>query len=188
MAAYTIVLAALLMLAGALADRIGRRTIFQVGLSLFTLGSWLCSLAPSLGWLVAFRVLQGVGGSMLNPAALGIITNTFTGPAERARAIALGGPATAHAALGRFRTVVRRRDATALIESLTQLGALAVAETKKNGMFVVPGLGRLVRVDRKARMGRNPATGEAIKIPAKKVVKFRIAKAVRDSIVPPKKK
>ena len=85
-AAYTIVLAALLMLAGALADRIGRRTIFQVGLSLFTLGSWMCSLAPSLGWLIAFRVLQGVGGSMLNPAALGIITNTFTGPAERARA------------------------------------------------------------------------------------------------------
>lgn len=66
--------------------------------------------------------------------------------------------------------------------------ALAIAETKKNGMFVVPGLGRLVRVDRKARMGRNPATGEAIKIPAKKVVKFRIAKAVRDAIVPPKKK
>jgi EmrB/QacA subfamily drug resistance transporter len=86
-AAYTVVLAALLMLAGALADRIGRRTIFQVGLSLFTLGSWLCSLAPSLGWLIAFRVLQGVGGSMLNPAALGIITNTFTRPAERARAI-----------------------------------------------------------------------------------------------------
>ena len=86
-AAYTIVLAALLMFSGALADRIGRRTIFQVGLSLFTLGSWLCSLAPSLPWLIAFRILQGVGGSMLNPAALGIITNTFTGRAERARAI-----------------------------------------------------------------------------------------------------
>jgi MFS family permease len=86
-AAYTIVLAALLMFSGAVADRIGRRTIFQVGLSLFTLGSWLCSLAPSLGWLIAFRILQGVGGSMLNPAALGIITNTFTGRAERARAI-----------------------------------------------------------------------------------------------------
>jgi EmrB/QacA subfamily drug resistance transporter len=86
-AAYTITLAALLMFSGALADRIGRRTIFQVGLSLFTLGSWLCSLAPGLGWLIGFRVLQGVGGSMLNPAALGIITNTFTGPAERARAI-----------------------------------------------------------------------------------------------------
>ena len=88
-AAYTIVLAALLMFAGAIADRIGRRTIFQVGLSLFTLGSWLCSLAPSLGWLIAFRILQGVGGSMLNPAALGIITNTFTGRAERARAIGI---------------------------------------------------------------------------------------------------
>ena len=88
-AAYTITLAALLMFSGALADRIGRRTIFQVGLSLFTLGSWLCSLAPGLGALIAFRVLQGVGGSMLNPAALGIITNTFTGPAERARAIGI---------------------------------------------------------------------------------------------------
>ncbi len=64
---------------------------------------------------------------------------------------------------------------------------MAVRETKKNGMFVIPGIGRLVRVDRKARMGRNPATGEAIKIPAKKVVKFRVAKAVKDAIVPKKK-
>jgi EmrB/QacA subfamily drug resistance transporter len=86
-AGYTIVLASLLMFSGAAADRIGRRTIFQVGLALFTLGSWLCSLAPSLSWLIAFRLLQGVGGSMLNPAALGIITNTFTKPAERAKAI-----------------------------------------------------------------------------------------------------
>ncbi len=66
--------------------------------------------------------------------------------------------------------------------------AIAIRETKKNGVFVLPGVGRLVRVDRKARMGRNPATGEAIKIPAKKVVKFRVAKSVKDSIVPPKKK
>ncbi|MEO7146059.1 MAG: HU family DNA-binding protein [Bryobacteraceae bacterium] len=65
---------------------------------------------------------------------------------------------------------------------------MAVRETKKNGIFVMPGIGRLVRVDRKARMGRNPATGEAIKIAAKKVVKFRVAKAVKDAIVPPKKK
>ena len=71
---------------------------------------------------------------------------------------------------------------------LTTYAAVAVAETKKNGVFVLPGLGRLVRVDRKARMGRNPATGGAIKIPAKKVVKFRVAKAVKDAIVPPKKK
>ena len=88
-AAYTIVLASLLMFSGALADRIGRRTVFQIGLSLFILGSWMCSLAPSLGWLIGFRVLQGIGGSMLNPAALGIITNTFTGRAERARAIGI---------------------------------------------------------------------------------------------------
>jgi MFS family permease len=86
-AGYTIALASLLLFSGALADRIGRRTVFQVGLSLFTLGSWLCSLAPSLPVLIAFRVLQGVGGSMLNPAALGIITNTFVTPADRAKAI-----------------------------------------------------------------------------------------------------
>jgi DNA-binding protein HU-beta len=65
--------------------------------------------------------------------------------------------------------------------------SIAVRETKRNGVFVVPGIGRLVRVDRKARLGRNPATGESIKIPAKKVVKFRVAKSVRDAIVPPKK-
>ena len=71
---------------------------------------------------------------------------------------------------------------------LNTLSSTALGEVKKNGVFVVPGLGRLVRVDRKARMGRNPATGEAIKIPAKKVVKFRVAKAAKDAIVPPKVK
>jgi len=68
------------------------------------------------------------------------------------------------------------------------LAETAIAEVKKNGVFVLPGIGRLVRVDRKARMGRNPATGESIKIAAKKVVKFRVAKAAKDAIVPPKKK
>src|SRR6201996_1136197 len=71
---------------------------------------------------------------------------------------------------------------------LDTLSSLAVTEVKMNGVFVLPGIGRLVRVERKARMGRNPATGESIKIPAKKVVKFRVAKAAKDSIVPPKKK
>ena len=71
---------------------------------------------------------------------------------------------------------------------VTAFADMAVRETKKTGMFVIPGIGRLVRVERKARMGRNPATGAAIKIPAKKVVKFRVAKAVKDAIVPPKKK
>lgn len=68
------------------------------------------------------------------------------------------------------------------------LAETAIAEVKKNGVFVLPGIGRLVRMDRKARMGRNPATGESIKIAAKKVVKFRVAKAAKDAIVPPKKK
>ena len=71
---------------------------------------------------------------------------------------------------------------------MESLASLAITEVKKNGVFVLPGIGRLVRVDRKARTGRNPLTGEAIKIPAKKVVKFRVAKAAKDSIVPPKKK
>ena len=71
---------------------------------------------------------------------------------------------------------------------LTRVTEIAIGEVKKNGMFVVPGLGRLVRVDRKARMGRNHATGESIKIPAKKVVKFRVAKAAKDAIVPAKGK
>jgi DNA-binding protein HU-beta len=70
---------------------------------------------------------------------------------------------------------------------LDSLASLAIGEVKKNGLFVLPGIGRLVRVDRKARTGRNPATGESIKIPAKKVVKFRVAKAAKDTIVPPKK-
>lgn len=69
---------------------------------------------------------------------------------------------------------------------LATLARTAVTEVKKNGLFVLPGIGRLVRVDRKARMGRNPATGAAIKIAAKKVVKFRVAKAAKDAIVPPK--
>jgi EmrB/QacA subfamily drug resistance transporter len=89
--AYTIVVASFLMLSGSTADRIGRRRTFQAGLGLFTLGSLACSLAPGLGWLVAFRMLQALGGSMLNPVAMSIITNTFTDRAERARAIGMWG-------------------------------------------------------------------------------------------------
>jgi DNA-binding protein HU-beta len=102
---------------------------------------------------------------------------------------------------GGFMATTTRMTQTALVRSLAEAGevsnkqaravlehlsGLAVSEVKKNGVFVLPGIGRLVRVDRKARMGRNPATGESIKIPAKKVVKFRVAKAAKDSIVPPK--
>ncbi|WP_258371799.1 MFS transporter [Curtobacterium sp. MCBD17_023] len=89
--AYTLVLASLLLLSGSTADRIGRRTTFQVGLALFTVGSLLCSLAPSVEWLVVFRMVQAVGGSMMNPVAMSIITATFDDAKERARAVGVWG-------------------------------------------------------------------------------------------------
>src|SRR3954451_13635813 len=89
--AYTLVLASFLVLAGSTADRVGRRRVFQVGLAVFGVGSLLCSLAPSTGWLIAARALQGVGATMLNPVAMSIIANTFPEPAERARAIGVFG-------------------------------------------------------------------------------------------------
>lgn len=89
--AYTLVLASLLMLAGSTADRIGRKKVFMAGLVVFSIGSLLCSLAPNLELLIVFRMVQAVGGSMLNPVAMSIITNTFTDPRERARAIGAWG-------------------------------------------------------------------------------------------------
>ncbi len=71
---------------------------------------------------------------------------------------------------------------------LEELVLLATKETKGSGQFVIPGLGKAVKANRKARIGRNPQTGEALKIPAKTVVKFRLAKAFKDTVVPPKKK
>ncbi|MEV6973059.1 MFS transporter [Kitasatospora sp. NPDC093806] len=85
--AYTVVLASLLISAGALADRFGRRRVFQCGLVVFGLASLACALAPSLGVLVAARALQGVGASMLSPVALAIVVSAMPDPRERARAI-----------------------------------------------------------------------------------------------------
>ena len=72
-------------------------------------------------------------------------------------------------------------------EILDRLAKTAISETKKAGQFTLPGIGKLVKSQRKARMGRNPQTGEPLKIPAKTVVKFRVAKAAKDAISPPKK-
>jgi EmrB/QacA subfamily drug resistance transporter len=88
---YTLVLASLLLLAGAAGDRIGRRRVFQFGLSIFALGSLLCSLAPGIEMLIAARFIQGIGGSMLNPVAMSIITQVFVGRVERARAVGVWG-------------------------------------------------------------------------------------------------
>jgi EmrB/QacA subfamily drug resistance transporter len=89
--AFTVVMASLLMLSGSTADRFGRKRTFIVGFSVFTSASLLCSLAPSVEVLVAARVLQAVGGSMMNPVAMSIITNTFTDPRERAQAVGVWG-------------------------------------------------------------------------------------------------
>ncbi len=88
---YTLVLASLLLFGGSLGDKIGRRRVFQTGLVIFALGSLLCSMAPNIGWLIVFRMMQAVGGSMLNPVALSIINNTFTDTKERAKAIGVWG-------------------------------------------------------------------------------------------------
>jgi EmrB/QacA subfamily drug resistance transporter len=89
--AYTLVISTLLILSGSMADRFGRRRVFQMGLTLFALGSLACSLAPTLGLLVLFRALQAIGGSMLNPVAISIIRNTFEDPRKRARALGAWG-------------------------------------------------------------------------------------------------
>jgi EmrB/QacA subfamily drug resistance transporter len=86
-----VVLASLLLLSGSTADRLGRARVFQLGLILFTLASLACGLAPGVGWLIAFRALQGVGASMLTPVAMSIIRNTFDDPRERAQAIGIWG-------------------------------------------------------------------------------------------------
>src|ERR1700760_3449120 len=91
--AYTLVIACLLMLSGSTGDRFGRRRTFQAGLAIFTLGSLLCSIAPGLGWLIAFRGMQAVGGSMLNPVAMSIVVGVFTDRRERAKAVGVWGSA-----------------------------------------------------------------------------------------------
>ena len=89
--AYTLVIGSLLMASGSTADRFGRRRVFQTGLALFTLGSLLCSVATSVQALILFRCLQALGGSMLNPVALSIVSNTFTESRARARAMGVWG-------------------------------------------------------------------------------------------------
>ncbi len=83
---YTLTLASLILLAGSLSDRWGRRRVFLVGLGWFTVASVLCAVAPSTGWLIAARAVQGIGGALMTPASLAIIEATFQ-PGDRTRAI-----------------------------------------------------------------------------------------------------
>jgi EmrB/QacA subfamily drug resistance transporter len=88
-AAYTITTACMMLTSGSIGDRYGRRSVLQAGLAVFILASAGCSLAPSTGWLIAFRALQGAGGSALTPMSMGVITTTFTDPAVRARVLGI---------------------------------------------------------------------------------------------------
>jgi EmrB/QacA subfamily drug resistance transporter len=91
---YLAVLAALLILGGALSDHYGRRTVYAIGLGSFAATSALCGLAPTLEWLVLFRLLQGAAGALLVPGSISIITQTFEGGAQRGRAFGLWASAT----------------------------------------------------------------------------------------------
>jgi EmrB/QacA subfamily drug resistance transporter len=86
-AAYTITAASLMLTSGSVGDRFGRRTVLQAGLAVFTLASAGCGLAPSAGWLIAFRAVQGAAGSALTPMAMGILTAMFADPRARARVL-----------------------------------------------------------------------------------------------------
>ena len=83
---YTLTLASLILLAGSLSDHWGRRRVFLAGLAWFTLASVLCAAAPSIGWLIAARAVQGIGGALMTPASLAIIEAEFQ-PGDRTRAI-----------------------------------------------------------------------------------------------------
>jgi DHA2 family methylenomycin A resistance protein-like MFS transporter len=87
--AYTLPFAALMLTAGTLADRFGRKRLFLGGLVLFVLGSLLCGLAPTLGWLLAGRAVQGVGAAALSPGSLAVLVAAFADPRKRAQAIGL---------------------------------------------------------------------------------------------------
>ena len=132
--AYTLVLASLLMLGGSMGDRLGRRRVFQTGLIVFTLGSLLCSAAPTLEWLIVFRAMQAIGGSMLNPVAMSIIRNVFTDPRERAQAIGMWGAAIGFSlALGPVLggVLVQAIDWRAIFWINIPIGLLAVALTMR---------------------------------------------------------
>ena len=156
--------------------------------------------------LFADEVWEGHRGSALEPrkgteatSAAGCPAGSVKRPGSGTRST-LGGPKGTpqkkenYMATGMTKTALTRLIAEKMeitnkqaASFLDLLAETAIKETKKNGVFVIPGIGRLVKAERKARIGRNPQTGAAIKIKAKTVVKFRVAKAAKDVIAPTKK-
>ena len=95
--AYNLVDLSLLLACGSLADRFGRRRALLTGYAIFTVGALLCTVAPSVGWLIAFRVVQAVGGTALTPTSLAIVANLYPDPRARAHAIGIWGVASGSA-------------------------------------------------------------------------------------------
>jgi DNA-binding protein HU-beta len=122
------------------------------------------------------------------------LRNLYAGKANRPENLFRKQEGARHMAKGMTKTALVRHMAEKLeitnkqaAAGLELLAETAVKETKKNGEFTIPGIGKLVKAERKARLGRNPQTGETIKIKAKTVVKFRVAKVAKDTIAPAKK-
>jgi EmrB/QacA subfamily drug resistance transporter len=86
---YSLALGSLLLIGGRVGDRSGHKRVYLAGLVIFAAGSGLCALAPSMGWLIGFRVLQGIGAAVELPATLAILSHTFTGERERAQAVGI---------------------------------------------------------------------------------------------------
>jgi len=142
--AYTLVLASLLMVSGSTADRVGRRRTFQAGLVVFGIGSLLCGIAPTINLLILFRMLQAVGGSMLNPVAMSIITNTFTDPRERAQAIGVWGGVVGLSGTGwtymlilTFTSGVVAQGLVVFAQKSIQIGTIAISQVAQPALAVV---------------------------------------------------
>src|SRR5947207_2038377 len=138
---YALLFASLLLTAGALGDRLGNRGTFVAGLALFTLASALCGIAPSLGALVAFRALQGVGAAVQVPASLALLRHAYHDPAERAQAIGIWAAATGVAVaagpvVGRIRTLACTWRRAFLVH--LPVGVLADLPTPRHGPPVPP--------------------------------------------------
>jgi DNA-binding protein HU-beta len=123
-----------------------------------------------------------------------VLRNLYAGKKNRPENLFRKQEGATHMAKGMTKTALVRHMAEKLeitnkqaAAGLELLADTAVKETKKNGEFTIPGIGKLVKAERKARLGRNPQTGETIKIKAKTVVKFRVAKVAKDTIAPAKK-
>jgi DNA-binding protein HU-beta len=129
----------------------------------------------------ALKVLFAVKNSGETEATIGCPQGM---PTRRAKSMATGLTKTALTRQLAEKMELTNKQAGAFLDLLAET---AIKETKKNGVFIIPGIGRLVKAERKARIGRNPQTGQAIKIKAKTVVKFRVAKAAKDVIAPTKK-